>query len=185
MRASTLASALATFSSVALAVFTDEAYNVDYQYALLGQPIDHSTFFTKPYASSKATLIYTLSDHHVIGAVNPKDGAIVWRQPLHPKSSSTEGFLRAGQDQDIVVSAHDDEVAAWVAADGKLAWRTKFPASMVRDLQVLELHGANEPGAAKDVLVLLKMGQTNTILKLDGRNGGVKWKYSDERLVPH
>src|SRR5215469_10678850 len=88
-----------------LAVFPDEAYQVDYHHALLGFPQQHTTFFHQPYPNSKASLIYTLSERGVIGAVNPKDGSIIWRQFLASDLTGSGGFLKAGEGQNIVISA--------------------------------------------------------------------------------
>ncbi len=164
------------------AVFADEAYQVDYHHALLGLPSQHSTFFQQPYANSKASLIYTLSDQLLVGAVNPKDGALVWRQQLHSAPNETEGFLRAGHDEDIVISAFGKEVLAWAAADGKLAWSSQFPDGPVKDLEILELQDATASPHVKDAIALFA-GQKPTLRRLDGRTGAVKWEYHDERSV--
>ena len=74
----------------ALAVFEDEAYSVDYHHELLGLPQPHTTFFHRPRKDDKATLIYTLSDLGVLGAVHPGTGKVVWRQLL----GEGDGFLR-------------------------------------------------------------------------------------------
>ncbi|KAL0258185.1 hypothetical protein SLS55_007357 [Diplodia seriata] len=162
-----------------LAVFADDAYHVDYHFALLGQPQQHATFFHQPRADTKASLLYTLSDKLVLGAVNPKDGSAVWRQPLASSSSSLDGFLRAGENQDIIISAVEGQVSAWDAADGKLAWSSAFNNAPVKDLEVLELADASATvSGVKDVVVLFG-GSGSTVRRLDGQTGAVKWEFDD------
>ncbi|KAH7063147.1 hypothetical protein B0J12DRAFT_159393 [Macrophomina phaseolina] len=162
-----------------LAVFADDAYHVDYHFALLGAPRQHATFFHQPRPDSKASLLYTLSDKLVLGAINPRDGAVVWRQALAPGSSSADGRLRAGENQDTVISAVEGQVAAWDAADGKLAWSSIFKDVPVQDLEVLELPDASAAASGvKDVVVLFG-GSTSVVRRLDGQTGAVKWEFED------
>ena len=67
--------ALAACLAPAAAIFEDDAYHIDFHYALLGLPAPEATFFQKPYAGSKASLLYSISQNQTIGAINPKDGA--------------------------------------------------------------------------------------------------------------
>ncbi|KAK8184978.1 hypothetical protein IWZ00DRAFT_444769 [Phyllosticta capitalensis] len=166
----------ATLIPSALAVFADDAYQVDYHYALLGAPQQHATFFHQPRADSKASLLYTLSEKLVLGAINPRDGSLVWRQNLSSSSNTAPGFLRAGEDQDTVVSAVDGYVAAWDATDGRLAWSANFKDAHVKDLEVMELPDASN--AAKDAIVLCG-GSTPSVKRLDGQTGAVKWEFED------
>jgi outer membrane protein assembly factor BamB len=164
-----------------LAVFPDEAYQVDYHHALLGLPEEQSTFFHQPLATSKASLIYTLSEKSVIGAVNPKDGALVWRQPLPSAVNSTAALLRAGEGYDFVVSATDSEVAAWTASDGRLIWSQPFQEhGEVKDVALLEPVPGELDGGAKDVLVLFQ-GSHPFVQRLDGETGAIKWQFGDTR----
>jgi outer membrane protein assembly factor BamB len=164
-----------------LAVFPDEAYEIDYHHALLGLPKGDSSFFHQPNANSKASLIYTLSEKSVIGAVNPKDGALVWRQSLPSAVNSSAALLRTGDDQDVVVSATDSEVAAWAASDGRLIWSYTFrQEGLIKDVALLELvDGASSTGV-KDVLVLFQ-GSFPIVQRLDGATGAIKWQYGDSR----
>ena len=59
-----------------IAVFADEAWTVDYHHALLGEPREETTFFHQPNPISRASLIYSLSEEGVLGAINPRDGRI-------------------------------------------------------------------------------------------------------------
>src|ERR1700753_1416982 len=135
-----LFSALAvSLLQTALAVFQDEAGEVDYHHALLGLPQLDTTFFHQPQPSSKASLVYTLSELHILGAINPKDGALVWRQSLQPGPNSNASFLFPTEAQSIV-SGIDGQIASWSAVDGKQAWNVQkdLPGTLVH-LNSLEI----------------------------------------------
>ena len=178
MRLSAVLSLALLFNS-ALAVFADEAYHIDYHHALLGLPQEHTTFFHQPFPGSKASLIYTLSDKLVLGAVNPKDGEIVWRQSL-ASPNATRGLLRAGEEQDTVVTAVGNQIAAWSASDGRLAWNKEFTSGLIEDLEIVEVKDGSVPSGPKDVLVLFG-GSSPIIRLLDGKSGHVEWNFEDNR----
>jgi hypothetical protein len=159
MRLSAALAALAACVAPAAAVFEDDAYHVDFHYALLGLPHPEATFFAKPYAGSKASLLYALSRNQTIGAINPKDGALVWRQQF-PAASPGRAHLRSAHGQDTVVSAAGGRIAAWSASD-----------ATVEDLEMLE----------QDALVLLAGGVSSTVQRLDGKTGRAKWTFEDTR----
>lgn len=112
------------YASFCHAIFADEAYQTDSHYALLGLPQAHTTFFYRPSAASKASLLYTLSERLVLGAINPKDGAVIWRQRLadSAQNHTTPGLLRAGEGGDTLISAVGGKAQSWDAADGRLVW---------------------------------------------------------------
>ncbi|EEH42593.1 uncharacterized protein PADG_07413 [Paracoccidioides brasiliensis Pb18] len=175
---------LASLAPSSLAIFADEAYHNDYHHALLGTPQERSTFFHQPSTSSAASLLYTLTERHVLGAVNPKDGAIVWRQNLASSVTSEDAqtpqsFLRAVDGEDSVVSAIGGKVASWGALDGKLAWEHEFHDGPVVDLEIFGLdESTDQKQVAKDSLVLF--GRKNGIVRrLDGASGNIKWEYID------
>ncbi|KAF2200770.1 DUF1620-domain-containing protein [Delitschia confertaspora ATCC 74209] len=168
----------ACLSSGALAIFADDAGHIDYHLALVGLPKREDTFFQQPYAGSKASLLYTLSDKQVIGAVNPKDGAIVWRHSLSTSPNGTHGILRSGEDQDTIITAVGDRITAWSASDGRLAWETRFSGATVEDLEILEQEDGNTVGDVKDAVVLLN-DATQGVKRLDGKTGRIKWTYQD------
>jgi len=160
------------------AVFADEAWNFDYHHALLGKPQESTTFFHRPNPASRASLIYTLSEQGVLGAVNPRDGSLVWRQLLEINASSDASFLRAGEDQDLVVSGIGSQVASWSAGDGKLAWIHNAP-DLLQDVEILELSDGKETPGAKDALILTG-GEHSEVQRLDGATGAVKWSHKLE-----
>lgn len=171
-----LIAATCLLTGSALAVFTDEAWNVDYHYALLGQPKQSTSFFHQPNPSSRASLIYTLSEQGVLGAVNPRDGAVVWRQLLlSDASADNASFLRAGEGQDVVISGIGSQVAAWSAGDGRQAWSVDCGGPL-QDVEILELVDGKDTSGAKDV-VALSGADHPLVRRLDGATGAVKWQY--------
>lgn len=165
---------------VTSAVFADEAWNTDYHFALVGLPKEDTTFFHQPDPTSRASLVYTLSEESVVGALNPRDGSIVWRQqPLSSShSSSNASFLRAGEGQDIVVGGIGGRVAAWSAADGRLAW-SRDVSGRIEDLEILELADGSVSAGAKDAVVLTS-GDRPAVQRLDAMTGAVKWTHHVE-----
>ena len=159
-----------------LAVYADEAYHVDYHHELLGLPQPHTSFFHRPRQHDKATLLYTLSDLGVLGAVNPGTGKIVWRQFLADnEKASTDGFLRPVEGEGTVVSAVQNRVDAWDAMSGREKWGNVFEGS-VKDMEVME-HAAGEE--TKDVLALFEESGKARLRRLKGVNGDVVWEYKD------
>ncbi|KAH7075274.1 hypothetical protein FB567DRAFT_187709 [Paraphoma chrysanthemicola] len=169
--------ALAACLAPAAAIFEDDAYHIDFHYALLGRPKHEATFFQKPYAGSKASLLYSISHNQTIGAINPKDGALVWRQHFSAEPH-IEGHLRAGSEQDTVISAVGDRIAAWSASDGRLVWETSAPGAVVEDLEILEQEDGMTINEAKDAVVLLS-GASQGVKRLDGKTGQAKWTFED------
>lgn len=161
------------------AIFADDAYQIDYQHALLGVPQQHTTFFHRPQSSSRASLLYTLSEKLVLGAVNPKDGTIIWRQQLGGGNATT-GFLRAGEEEDTVISAVGGRVQAWDALSAKSIWANEFNDGEIRDLEVVELESAKERRTAKDA-VLLSGSTEGVVRRLNGNTGDVMWEFRDDR----
>src|SRR4051794_34297434 len=152
-----------------LAVYADEAYHVDYQHQLLGVPQPQTTFFHRPRPLDKATLLYTLSDLGVLGAVNPGTGEIVWRQYLaEHNASDTKGFLRQVEGESTVVSAIGGRISAWDAMSGREIWGNTFKGT-VKDLEVMET--ASGATTAKDILALFDEVGHGQVMKLDGTTG--------------
>lgn len=156
------------------AIYEDEAYKTDYHHALLGVPQSHTTFFHRPSAASKASLLYTLSEKAILGAINPKDGSIVWRQQLAAGTSSSGTYLRAEEGGGAIASAVSGEVQAWNAADGRLDWGWTG-AGPVKGLELLSRKGHT------DVVVLHEEGSKGVVRKLASGSGDVVWEHRDER----
>lgn len=174
----------------ASSLFVDEAFNIDFHHALLGLPQPHSTFFHKPDKSSNAALIYALSNKSLLGAINPRDGSLIWRQSIagHPIETENHSFLVAGEGDGKVTTAVANEVAAWDAADGRLVWRHVIrEQSRVVDLQAIPVLGSSTDGAVQDVVVLTQptiKGGAFTVTRLGGDGTGGRWHYSDSDAKP-
>lgn len=163
------------------AIYPDEVNQIDYHHALLGIPTPDSTFFLKPSSASSASLLYTLSENNILGAINPRDGAVIWRQNLSRFAlggAADTGFLRAVDGTNAVVSAAGNYISSWGASDGKLIWENWF-SDPVADLELLEL----DAGAGMTDAVALFGGKNGVVRRLDGESGGVKWEFKDERFV--
>lgn len=165
-----------------LAIFADEVNDVDFHHALLGTPKPQNTFFHRPTSSSSATLLYTISDRLILGAVNPKDGAILWRQNLGDglDVADLRGLLRASDGENTVVSAVQGAVSCWSASDGKLLWEDKFKDGWVRDLELLELQDGSTIEGVRDIIALFG-DKSGVVRRLDGLSGEIKWEHKDGR----
>ncbi|KAH6674754.1 hypothetical protein B0J14DRAFT_637499 [Halenospora varia] len=159
----------------ARAVLSDEAYSVDYHHELLGIPQLQTTFFHQPRKHDKATLLYTLSDLGVLGAVNPATGKVVWRQLLGDGSSDA-GHLRPVEGEDAVVSALGNRIDAWDAMSGRELWGAIFGGT-VKDLEVMETAAGSKD--SKDTLVLFEEDGKAVVRRLAGASGDVVWEHKD------
>lgn len=164
---------IALLWNTALAVFSDEAYQIDFHYPLLGAPRADTSFFHRPNPASKASLLYTLSEKSVLGAVNPKDGQLVWRQILD-QNGDQPGLLRTSEGLDVVLSATGSNLDAWSAADGRSAWQRKFHGENVQDIAV------STQSDAKHVFVIT-VGSMVAVRKLDVKTGHEIWGFDDAR----
>ncbi|KAF4827552.1 ER membrane protein complex subunit 1 [Colletotrichum tropicale] len=168
-------------SSLVGAVFVDEVGDIDYHHELIGVPQVETTFFHKPRKDDKASLLYSLSDVGVVGAVNPSNGAVVWRQFLTGNITNGGGHLRAAEGEDWVVSAYGNTVQAWNAMSGRSVWWTDFTGD-IRDLEVVEL----TKNGRKDVLALFEEEDgSSTLRRLNGKDGSVVFEFHDtSKTVP-
>ena len=160
-----------------IAVFADDAYTTDYHHELIGIPQSHTSFFHRPRKDDKTTLLYTLSDLGVLGAVRPANGKVVWRQFLAAQNGTSEGgFLRPVEGEDTVVSAIGQRLDAWDAASGRQRWGGSFEGS-IKDLEIVE----TVPGGTeiRDVLLLSEVGGKGILRRINGETGDVTWEYKD------
>ncbi|KAJ9155292.1 ER membrane protein complex subunit 1 [Pleurostoma richardsiae] len=165
---------LAALPSTVRAVFQDEVGHIDYHYELLGVPQSETTFFHKPRREDKASLLYTLSDVGVLGAVNPSSGAVIWRQPVAGNITNGGGFLRAGEGESWLAGAYGSSVHAWDAVGGRNLWWVDF-AGEVKDLEIMELTEGNR----KDILVLFEEAGSTILRRLHGTDGSVVWEFKE------
>lgn len=160
------------------ALYQDEAGEVDFQHALLGAPEADSTFFFQPTLSSRATLLYTISEKGVIGAVNPKNGSLVWRQKLTTGGSCGKqhyrGYLGGANGTNAVVSAYGDTVSAWEAASGRMLW-SYGESGCIKRLAVPDLVGITQ-----DPVVLIDEDGLTKLVALNGITGRMLWEVKDD-----
>ncbi|KAI1105990.1 DUF1620-domain-containing protein [Jackrogersella minutella] len=154
------------------AVFKDEVGHIDYHHELLGVPQRETTFFHRPRPQDKASLLYTLSDLGILGAVNPGNGAVVWRQQLSRNITDGGGHLRAGEDETWLATALGSSVHAWDALSGRNVWTLDFDGE-VKDLEVMEMTENDR----KDVLALHEEDGTTVARRIHGTEGRVVWEY--------
>ena len=116
----------------------------------------------------------------MLGAINPKDGAVIWRQRLADpaQNHTTAGLLKAGEGGDTLITAIGSKVQAWDATDGRLVWewdgghRTK----------VVDISPSAENG--KYVLVLSEEeGSDSVVRSLAAENGGILRTSSQSRYA--
>ncbi|KIX95058.1 uncharacterized protein Z520_09368 [Fonsecaea multimorphosa CBS 102226] len=179
------ASILSTLFWPACAIFADDAFHIDFHHALLGSPQPHTTFFHKPHSNTNASLLYTVSDKAVLGAVNPKDGSALWRQPLagQPIDNASSSYLIAGERDGQLVSGYDRTVACWDALDGRLIWDFTLPqGTVIGGLQAIPLQGSVTDGVTQDFVVLAIPTDSQThisVSRIAGDGSGQRWQYVD------
>ncbi|KAI6250633.1 ER membrane protein complex subunit 1 [Erysiphe necator] len=152
------------------AILADDAYLVDYHYELLGLPLQETTFFFRPRKDDKATLLYTLSDLNVIGAINPGTGKLVWRQIID--NQDEKGFIRSVDEEDAIITGVGGRVDCWNAMNGIMKWNVEFP-GVIRDLQVIKTI-TNEKTIQK-ILVLLEEEEKTVLKLLQCDSGDLIW----------
>ena len=159
------------------AIFADEAYQVDFHHALLGIPQARTTFFHRPSAASKASLLYTLSDRQILGAVNPKDGTVIWRQRLEDPdfNGTSQSLLKADERGNTLITSIGRKVQAWGAGDGKLVWEY-LTSGQVHSLDTYQQNG--------DVIAVSEGdGAVIHVQTLAAGNGQVLWDFIDHTSV--
>ncbi|PHH66624.1 hypothetical protein CDD81_6461 [Ophiocordyceps australis] len=159
------------------AIFQDEVGDVDFHYALLGHPQPETTFFHRPRRDDRASLLYTLSDIGILGAVNPSNGDLIWRHEVVKNATSGDkSFLRAPDGDDWVVAAHGSAVSAWNALTGRNVWHMEF-SERIRDVEILQMTETSH----RDVLVLFDDEGVTVLRRLHGTLGSVVWEFRDTR----
>ncbi|RMD40648.1 hypothetical protein DV735_g4469, partial [Chaetothyriales sp. CBS 134920] len=189
MRAAAVLGAVLALAQFSQAIFSDDAFDQDSHLTLLGIPQPHTTFFHKPQSSSNASLLYTLSDRSFVGALNPKDGSVLWRQALTEAGAEVtigpDAFLVAGERDGQVISGFGRTISSWDALDGRLRWHYLSPAgSQVLGLQAVTVKA--EDAAAQDVVFLSGSASGDgviSITRLAGRNGARIWERTDSSIA--
>ena len=169
-------------SSLAAAVFKDEVGHADFHHALVGVPQRDTTFFHRPRLEDKASLLYTLGDVGVVGAINPSNGAVVWRQQIaaNATGAAAGGHLRASEGENWIASAHGSRVQAWNALTGRNVWQMEFEGE-VKDLEIMDI----TENSRKDVLAMFDEDGVTVLRRLHGAVGTVIWEFrSTTKDVP-
>ncbi|KAG6061478.1 hypothetical protein E4U32_002962 [Claviceps aff. humidiphila group G2b] len=174
MRRTLQSALLLGLSSIAAAVFKDEVGDIDFHYSLVGLPQQETTFFHRPRKEDKASLLYTLGDVGVVGAVNPSNGNVVWRQQISDGIAHGGGHLRAPEGENWVVSAYGSKVQAWDALTGRNIWDRHFN-GQVKDVKIMEMTEASR----KDVLALFDEDGVTVLRRLHGAQGNVVWEFRE------
>ncbi|KAM0263873.1 hypothetical protein ACHAQJ_000908 [Trichoderma viride] len=174
MRRTIQSALLLGLSSLVAAVFQDEVGDVDFHHALVGVPQVETTFFHRPKKDEKASLLYTLSDVGILGAVNPNTGALVWRQQIADGLSNGGGHLRAPEGENWVAAAYGQRVQSWAALSGRNLWEVELD-GQVKDLEIMEL----TESARKDVLVLSDEDGVTVLRRIHGALGTVVWEFRE------
>lgn len=169
----------------AFAIFTDEAFHLDYHHALLGVPLSDATFFHKPQSLSNASLLYALSDKALLGAINPKDGSILWRQSLSSTADSQvrRAFLAVGERDGQITTGYQNAVYCWDALDGKLRWEHHTDKStQVEGVQLVPT-ATSDAETPQDAIVLASGESGLTVVRLSGHDGAKKWTYTSSAVA--
>lgn len=174
MRRTLQSALLLGLSSLAGAVFKDEVGDIDFHYSLVGLPQVETTLFHRPRKEDRASLLYTLGDVGVIGAINPSNGELIWRQQISHGITNGGGHLRAPEGENWVASAYGPKVQAWNALTGRNIWDMAFK-GVVKDLEILEL----TESPRKDVLALFDEDGVTVLRRLHGALGTVVWEFRE------
>ncbi|TPX07741.1 uncharacterized protein E0L32_010533 [Thyridium curvatum] len=158
------------------AVFRDEVDVLDFHHERIGVPQSQTTFFHRPRLDDKASLLYTLSDVGILGAVNPGNGALVWRQQISTNLTSGGGHLRAGEGEGWLAGAQGRSVHSWNAVTGRNVWWLDFDGS-VKDLEVMEM---TENAGRKDVLALFSEDGATVLRRVHATEGTVVWEFREK-----
>ncbi|KAJ5941469.1 hypothetical protein N7516_001637 [Penicillium verrucosum] len=161
--------------STAAAIYSDEVNHIDFHHALLGTPSPDSTFFLKPSTSSNASLLYTLSDKLLVGAVNPPR----WHAGMAPEHLAVGGLALTWDGNDAVVATMGNYIASWGAQDGKLGWENQVSQGAVADLELLELVDATATFGVRDTIAVIASEGTGIVRRLDGNTGKSVWEFKD------
>lgn len=164
------------FLSQTLAILSDDAYNVDYHYELIGLPQQDTTFFFRPRKDDRATLLYTFSDLNVIGALNPGTGNLVWRQVLDGQGEKR--LLRSADGEDAIISGAGNRVDCWDAMSGISKWTLYF-SGVIHDLQVIKTVTGEK--SSNKVLVLLEEDGIVVTKLFNCKSGELIWEFRGKK----
>lgn len=116
----------------------------------------------------------------MLGAINPKDGAVIWRQRLADsvQNYTTPGFLKAAEGGDTLISAVNSKVQAWDATDGRLVWEWNGG----DETKVVDITPSAE-GVSYVLILSKEEGSSFLLRKLAADTGALLWEYGDWRYA--
>ncbi|CAK7564937.1 MAG: hypothetical protein SEPTF4163_002842 [Sporothrix epigloea] len=172
-------------------VYKDQVGDIDFHHQLIGLPQRDTTFFYRPRHDDKASLLYTLSDVGVLGAVNPSTGAVIWRHLLADDNSDSTykehdtfgtGRVEAVEGEGWLAAGLGRSVHAWNAVSGRNVWWADFDGK-VADVAVTAGLAADsersEAAARTDVLALFVEESHVVLRRLAGNDGHVVWEHRE------
>ena len=164
-----------SFLPVASPTFIDDAFHLDFHHALLGPPQETNTLFHRPSADSKGSLLYTLSQRGILGAVNPKDGSVLWRQRIWSEdlSSKDRGLLQASSNTTSVIIGICGNLQTWHAVDGRLVWSRRL-------LGTLKAMDVFQNEKREHLIAILEEQPSNNYVHSFQLGGGSQyWRFQD------
>ena len=116
----------------------------------------------------------------MLGAINPRDGAVIWRQRLADSAQNytSAGLLKAAEGGDTLFSAVDRKVQSWDATDGRMVWNWEGG----HETKVVDVTPSAEGG--KLFLVLSEgVGPGFVTRSMAGDSGEIIWESRDGRYA--
>ncbi|CAK7228254.1 hypothetical protein SBRCBS47491_006844 [Sporothrix bragantina] len=174
-------------AAVNAVVYKDQVGDIDFHHQLVGLPQRDATFFHRPRREDKASLLYTLSDVGVLGAVNPSTGALVWRHLLADDNTDNDykehdtfgtGHVQAVEGEGWLAAGLGHSVHAWNAVSGRSVWWADF-AGDVADIAVSSDKPKTDAAAHSDVLALFLEDSHIVLRRLAGNDGHVVWEHRE------
>ncbi|CAK7267963.1 hypothetical protein SEPCBS119000_002815 [Sporothrix epigloea] len=179
-------------AAVDAVVFKDQVGDIDFHHQLVGLPQRDTTFFYRPRLDDKASLLYTLSDVGVLGAVNPSTGAVVWRHLLADDNSDSAysehdtfgtGHVEAVEGEGWLAAGLGHSVHAWNAVSGRSIWWADFAGEVADVAVAVSRRTADtesaEAAARSDVLALFVEEKRVVLRRLSGHDGHVVWEHRE------
>lgn len=150
--------------------------------------ITHASDTVEP--GKAQTALFSVSETGVIGALNPRNGQIVWRQQL---DEQVQGFWLDANQLIVVSGSSGEKIQAFEALTGFLSWsRQLLPPGTGRLINDdrLKVTGVSQREAlpASDVIFIpsisaprydnVVLNDGDTVRRFDADTGVLKWKFS-------
>ncbi|ANB13193.1 Emc1p [Sugiyamaella lignohabitans] len=158
------------------AVFSDEAYVVDWAKNPIGYLNSQNTVVARGSSNSEA-IIGTFTESSVLASINGTDGTTLWRRWLDESDSSSQTHavsskylakVNNGLNELFVSASSDGRVIAWDPITGLAEWDI----SLEETVSAINGVAASANANTDQVFVALKSG---FLLKLDALSGSRTW----------